>query len=64
MTGPTKRNLGFSWFIVMLLGTSIFYVVLLRQFGALPEVRRNANRLLHLEAEVDSLRKEMRRVQP
>ena len=52
------------WFVAAVFGMSVFYVILLRQFGALPEVRRNAQSILHLEAAVDSLRMEIRHVQP
>ena len=64
MTGLAHRRLSFLWFVVALVGTTVFYVVILRQFGALPEVLRNADRLSHLETEIDSMRTEIRHGQP
>lgn len=64
MTWREHRSWSIMWFCITLVITSIFYIYLLRQFGALPEVRRNADRLSHLEAAIDSMRTEIRREQP
>lgn len=51
-------------FLVSMAVSVVLYVVLLRTFGALPVVRSNAAHIDRLEAKVDSLRSEIRHVQP
>ena len=43
----------------MFTGATVFYVVLLRQFGALPDVRQNREEIIELQAKVDSLRDDL-----
>jgi hypothetical protein len=60
MTWKQHRILSIAWFIAAIVGTSVFYIVLLRQFGALPAVRENAAEIHSLRSSVDSLRVEVR----
>lgn len=64
MTNKQHRVWSIVWFVMAILWSSVFYVVLLRQFGALPVVKENGERIEALEAKVDSLRHEVFRVQP
>lgn len=62
MTVQTHRSVSIAVFFVSMLLSVVFYIVLLRNFGALPEVRENEKRIERLTAKVDSLRAEIHRM--
>jgi len=55
MTASTTRHVNIWVFALAMLLSSVFYIVLLRQFGALPEIRRNSKMIVALEQKIDSL---------
>ena len=59
MTHQTHQRASILVFFVAMLVSVVFYVILLRNFGALPEVRKNRERIEVLTAKVDSLRMEV-----
>ena len=55
---------GKAVFILSMVLTSMFYVLLLRHFGALPVAVNNRMAIHELHMVVDSLRNEVRNVKP
>ena len=53
MTWREHRSWSIAWFALTLVLTSMFYVYLIRQFGALPAVKENAVAIERLGSAVD-----------
>ena len=63
MSWRQHRAFSVAFFVLMFTGATVFYVVLLRQFGALPDVRKNREEIIELQAKVDSLRDDLHRLE-